>query len=98
MITLYAYALILPMSRVIGLCIMTYIILLCRCFRFIACFFYKFCFVPLFIYIFIFYLTLHVLFFSVLKNSKTHKIEKYLKSLIACVVYITCKFDLVPSY
>ena len=44
-------------------------------------------------------LTLHVLFLSVLKNSKTHKIEKISsKSLIDCVVYITCEFGLVPLY
>ena len=43
-------------------------------------------------------LTLHVLFLSVLKNSKTIKIEKSPKGLIACVVYITCEFGLVPSY
>ena len=69
MITLYTLALILPMFKVIGSCIMTYIIILCHCFQFIACSFYKFCFVlvafvdP----------TLLVLFLSVLKNSKTHK-------------------------
>ena len=36
-------------------------------------------------------LTFHVLFFSVLKNSKIIKIEKKKssKSLITCVVYIT---------
>ena len=39
-----------------------------HCFRFIACFFYKFCFVLVFVD-----LTLFVLFFSVFKNSKTHK-------------------------
>ena len=44
MITSYVHALIPPMFRVIGSCIMTYIILLCHCFRFIACFFNKFCF------------------------------------------------------
>ena len=43
-------------------------------------------------------LTLHVLFFSVLKNSKTIKIEKSPKILITCVVFITCEFGLVPSY
>ena len=94
MITLYTHALILPMFRVIGSCIMTYIILLCHCFQFIACFFYKFCFV---LVVFV-NLTLHVLFLNVLKNSKTIKIEKSPKGLIACVVYITCVFGLVPSY
>ena len=43
-------------------------------------------------------LTLLVLFLSVFKNSKTIKIEKSSKSLIACFVYITCEFGLVPSY
>ena len=69
MITFYAHALILPLFRVIGSCIMTYIILLCHCLWFIACFFYKFYFVL----IVFFGLTLLVLFLSVLKNSKTHK-------------------------
>ena len=49
MITSYVHALILPMFRVIGSCIMTYIILLCHCFRCIACSSYKF----LFCYVFI---------------------------------------------
>ena len=43
-------------------------------------------------------LTLHVLFLSVLKNSKIHKNWKILKNLIACVVYLTCEFGLVPPY
>ena len=43
-------------------------------------------------------LTFLVLFLSVFKNSKTIKIEKSSKSLIACFVYITCEFGLVPSY
>ena len=43
-------------------------------------------------------LTFLVLFLSVFKNLKTIKIEKSSKSLIACFVYITCEFGLVPSY
>ena len=43
-------------------------------------------------------LTFLVLFFNVFKNSKTIKIEKSPKNLIACFVYITCEFDLVLSY
>ena len=69
MITFYANELILPLFRVIDSCIMTYIIYLCHCFRFIACFFYKLYFV---LVVFV-ELTLPVLFLSVLKNSKTHK-------------------------
>ena len=64
-----------------------------HCFLFIACFFYEFCFVLVFID-----LTFLVLFLSVFKNSKTIKIEKSSKSLISCFVYITCEFGLVPSY
>ena len=64
-----------------------------HCVLFIACFFYKFCFVFVFID-----LTFLVLYFSEFKNSKTIKIEKFSKSLIACFVYITCEFGLVPSY
>ena len=60
---------------------------------FIACFFYKFCFELVFID-----LTFLVLFFSEFKNSKTIKIEKFSKNLIACFIYITCKFGLVLSY
>ena len=60
---------------------------------FFACFFYKFCFVLVFID-----LTFLILFFSVFKNSKTIKIEKSSKNLIACFVYITCEFGLVPLY
>ena len=95
MITLYAHALILPMFRVIGSCIMTYIILLCHYFWFIACFFYKFllcscCFCGS-------YFTFSV-FVCVKKIQKPIKIEKSLKCLIAYVVYITCEFSLVPSY
>ena len=37
-------------------------------------------------------------FFSVLKNSKTHKKLKISKSLISCIVYITCEFSLVLPY
>ena len=73
MITSYVHELIILMFRVIDSCIMTYIILLCHCFRFIACFFCKFCFVLVVVFFFLVNLTLHVLFFSVLKNSKTHK-------------------------
>ena len=87
MITSYVHELIILMFRVIDSCIMTYIILLCHCFRFIACFFYKFCFVLVFVD-----LTLLVMFLSVLKIQKLIKIEKSPKSLIACVVYITFKF------
>ena len=84
MITLYAHALILLMFRVIGSCIMTYIILLCHRFQFIACFFYKFFFV---LVVFV-DLTLHVLFLSVLKNSKTHKNWKFSKKFdCLCCVY-----------
>ena len=43
-------------------------------------------------------LTLLVLFFSVFKNSKTKKIEKSSKILIAFFVYITCEFGLISSY
>ena len=65
-----------------------------HCFRFIACFFYKFCFIFVFVD-----LTLLVLFFSVFKKiQKPIKIEKPSKSLIACVVYITYEFGLLPSY
>ena len=56
------------------------------------------CILHLFVCILFVDLTLHVLFLSVLKKSKTIKIEKSLKCLIACVVYITCEFGLVPSY
>ena len=52
-----------------------------------------FCFVLVFIDF-----TFLVLFFSEFKNSKTIKMEKSSKSLIACFVYITCEFGLVPSY
>ena len=55
--------------------------------------FTKFAFVLVFVD-----LTLHVLFLSVLKNSKIHKNWKISKNLIACVVYITCEFGLVPPY
>jgi len=68
MIYSYVHALILPMFRVIGSCTMSYIILLCHCFHIIACFFYKLCFVLVFVDF-----TLLVLFLSVFKNSKTHK-------------------------
>ena len=57
-------------------------------------FFYK----SLFIFLVFVDLTLFDLFFSVLKNSKTHKKRKISKSLIACVVYITCEFGLVLSH
>ena len=46
-------------------------------------------------------LTFYVLFLSVLKKKKFKKpikIEKSPKSLIACVMHITCEFGLVPSY
>ena len=65
-----------------------------HCCLFLACFFYKFCFVLIFVD-----LTFLVLFFSVFKKiQKPIKIEKSSKSLIACVVYITWEFSLVPSY
>ena len=74
MITSYVHELIILMFRVIDSCIMAYIILLCHCFWFIACFFYKFSFVlVVVVFFFLVNRTLHVLFFSVLKNSKTHK-------------------------
>ena len=95
MITLYAHALILPMFRVIGSCIMTYIILLCHCFQFIACFFFKFCFV---LVVFLLILLYMFCFWVCWKIQKPIKIEKCLKSLITCVVYITCEFGLVPLY
>ena len=96
MITLYAHALILSMFRAIGSCIMTYIILLCHCFWFIKCFFYKFCFV---LAIFRLLILLYMFYFWVCwKIQKPIKIEKSPKSLITCVVYITCEFGLVPSY
>ena len=86
MITLYAHALILPMFRVMSSCIMTYIIILCHCFQFIACFFYKFCFVLL---VFV-DLTLLVMFLSVFKNSKTHKNWKISKKFdrLCCVYHM----------
>ena len=59
----------------------------------IACFFFSIFVLYLFIG-----LTFIVLFLSVFKNSKTIKIEKSSKSLIACFVYITCEVGLVPSY
>ena len=91
MINSYVHALILSMFRVIG----SYIILMCNCFQFIACFFYKFCFV---LVVFV-DLTSLVMFLSVFKRiQKSIKNEKSPKSLIACVVYITCEFGLVPSY
>ena len=43
-------------------------------------------------------LTLFDFFFSVLKNLKTHKKLKISKSLISCIVYITCEFSLVLPY
>ena len=43
-------------------------------------------------------LTFLFLFLSVFKNSKTIKIEKSSKSLIACFVYIICEFGLIPLY
>ena len=88
MITSYVHALILPMFRIIGSCIIS-----CIAFCLQHVLFYKFCFVLVFID-----LTFLVLFFSVFKNSKTIKIEKSSKSLIACFMYITCEFDLVPLY
>ena len=64
-----------------------------HCILFVAWFFIKFCFVLVFID-----LTFLVLFLSVFKNSKTIKIEKSSKNLIAYFVYITCEFGLVPLY
>ena len=86
MITLYAHAIILLLFKVIGSCIMTYIIILCHYFQFIACFFYKFCFV---LVVFV-DLTLLVLFFSVFKNSKTHKNWKISKNFdrLCCVYHM----------
>ena len=95
MITSYVHALILSMFRVIGSCIMTYIILLCHCYRFIACLFFKFCFV-LVVYLLI--LLYMICFWVCWKIQKPIKIERSLKNLIACVGYITCEFGLVPSY
>ena len=60
------------------------------------CFFYKFCFV---LAVFLLLILLYMFCFLVCwKIQKPIKIENSLKSLIACVVYITCEFGLVPLY
>ena len=57
------------------------------------------CFSLLLMFLLFVDLTLLVLFLSVLKKiQKPIKIEKSLKSLITCIVYISCEFSLVPSY
>ena len=88
MITSYVHALILPMFRTIGSCIISCI---------------AFCLYHVSFTSFVLYLLLLILFFMFCflvcsKNSKTIKIEKSSKILIACFVYITCKFGLVPSF
>ena len=87
MITSFVHALILPMFRIIGSCIIS-------CIAFCL---WHVSFTSFVLYFFI-DLTFLVMFFSVFKNSKTIKIEKSSNSLIACFVYITCEFGLVPSY
>ena len=89
MITSYVHALILPMFRDIYSCNMS-----CIAFGLQHVSFYKFCFVLVFVDF-----TLFFLFSSVLKKiQKPIKIENSLKSLITCIVYISCEFSLVPSY
>ena len=57
------------------------------------------CFSLLLVFLLFIDLTLLVLFLSVLKKiQKPIKIENSLKSLITCIVYISCEFSLVPSY
>ena len=95
MTTSYVHALILPIFRVIGSCIMTCII------QFVSLlpvysmyFFYKFCFVLVVLLILLYLFC----FWVCSKIQKPIKIEKFSKSLIACVVFITCEFGLVHSY
>ena len=88
MITSYVHALIFSMFRIIGSCIISCIAF---CFQHVS-------FTSFILYLFLLILLFLFYFFSVLKNSKSIKIEKSSKSLIACFMYITCDFGLVPSY
>ena len=88
MITSYVHALILPMFRIIGSCIISCIDFCLQHVSFTS---------SIFVLVFV-DLTLLVLFLSMFKYSKTIKIEKISKSLIACFVYITCEFGLILSY
>ena len=88
MITSYVHALILPMFRVIGSCIMTYII---HFLLLLPVYSMVFFFTSFVIYLFLLILLYLSYFLVCSKIQKPIKIEKAPKSLIACFVYITCE-------